>query len=158
MAKTQEQKKITNDLVHTIETLQAMTEGLGEVQLRTRPEENKWSIKEIVAHLAAFERVMVARLKAMLTTDNPAIERYDTLAWAAVDHIEEDIDENLQKFIIARKKTTDLLKKLKDKDWLRTGRHSEYQNYTIQKAAELLDAHDRNHLKQIENIKKRFGS
>jgi len=158
MAKTQEQKKITNDLAHAVERLQEMTDLLGESQLRARPEDKKWSMKEIVAHLAAFEPVALGRLKAMLTTDGPVIEKYDTDAWAATDHIEEDFDENLQKFIVTRKKTLEFLKRLKDKDWFRAGQHPVHQNYTIQKAAELLAAHDANHLRQIEILKKRFGA
>ena len=157
MTKTQEQKKTTGDLVHTIEKLRKMTDGLSEVQLRVRPEEKKWSIKEIVAHLAAFEPIALSRFKAMMTTDNPQIQLYDTDAWAAADHIEEDFDGNLQKFITARKKTTDLLKKLREKEWLRPGRHPEVQSYTIQVAAERLAAHDANHLKQVDAIRKRFA-
>ena len=157
MTKTQDRKKTIGDLVRTIERLQSVTDGLSEDQLRVRPEEKKWSIKEIVAHLAAFEPVVVERLKAMLSNDNPTIESYNTDAWAAQDHIEEGFDENLQKFITARKKTANILKKIKEKDWLRPGHHPDFQGYSIQVQAEKLAAHDANHLKQIDAIKKRFG-
>lgn len=158
MAKTQDQKKATNDLVKTIERLQGMTDGLAEVQLRARPEEKKWSIKEIVAHLAAFEPVFLSRLKTLLTKDDPTFENYDTDAWNASDHIEEDFDKNLEKFITARKKTVEFLKRLKDKEWLRAGKHPTFPSYTIQVAAEKVAEHDRNHLGQIEILKQRFGS
>lgn len=158
MAKTQDQRKVVGDLVRTIERLTEMTEELSEDQLRVRPAENKWSIKEIIGHLAAFEEVVVGRFKAMYTKDNPTIDSYDTDAWAATDHIDEDFDESLERFTVARKKTTNILKRLKDKEWLRPGRHPELPNYSIQIAAERLAAHDSNHLKQIENIKKIFGA
>lgn len=157
MAKTQDQKQIIHHLVRTIERLQEMSEGLSEDQLRVRPEEKKWAIKEIVAHLAAFEPVATGRLKAMLTQDNPSIQLYDTNVWAATDHIEEDFDENLQKFITQRKRTLEVLKKIREKDWLRPGKHPEVESYSMQVAAERLASHDSNHLKQVENIKKRFG-
>ncbi len=51
--------------------------GLGAKQLRARPAPGKWSIQEILAHLADVEQLMRGRVEAIRTQDMPHFESFD---------------------------------------------------------------------------------
>src|SRR6202158_6510750 len=60
----------------------ALTERLSNRQLARRPEPGKWSIGEILAHLADAELVIGYRLRLILAANGTAIQAFDQDAWA----------------------------------------------------------------------------
>ncbi|HXT21709.1 MAG TPA: DinB family protein, partial [Thermoanaerobaculia bacterium] len=57
--------------------------GLDDERLRRPEKPGKWSIAEVVAHLADSELVWGYRLRRVLADDRPRITGYDQDAWAA---------------------------------------------------------------------------
>ncbi|MRR13057.1 DinB family protein, partial [bacterium] len=53
--------------------LRKLVKGLTEQQLSRRPAPGKWSIKEIVAHLADGEGILGSRYRLIAAHDRPAI-------------------------------------------------------------------------------------
>ena len=53
--------------------LRTLLKGLTETQLSRRPAPGKWSIKEIVAHLADGEVILGSRYRLVAAHDRPAI-------------------------------------------------------------------------------------
>ena len=51
-------------------------EGLSEPDLKIRPNPDKWSIHEQIAHLGAYQPVFLNRMRRILTEDSPAFEPY----------------------------------------------------------------------------------
>ena len=64
------------------EKLAALVDGLSREQPAHRPVPEKWSIQEIVAHLADDERVGGYRLRMILSSPGTAIQAFDQDVWA----------------------------------------------------------------------------
>jgi hypothetical protein len=62
--------------------LTALVKGLSKKQLTRRPAPGKWSIAEILAHLADAELVVGFRLRLMLASNGTPIQAFDQDAWA----------------------------------------------------------------------------
>ena len=62
--------------------LAALTKGLNKKRLTRRPEPGKWSIAEILAHLADAELVVGYRLRLILASNGTPIQAFDQDAWA----------------------------------------------------------------------------
>lgn len=50
---------------------------MNEHMLRYRPDSQKWSISEHVAHLARYQELMPERIKKLLLEENPHFQRYE---------------------------------------------------------------------------------
>ena len=57
--------------------------------LAKQPAPGKWSIQEILAHLADVEIVLGYRVRRILETDGVAIDAYDQNRWAAIGRYAE---------------------------------------------------------------------
>ena len=60
----------------------ALTKGLSKKQLSRRPAPGKWSIGEILAHMADAELVIGYRVRLILASNGTAIQAFDQDAWA----------------------------------------------------------------------------
>src|SRR5512143_2652683 len=61
----------------TPDRLRKLVRGLSAKQLATKPAPEKWSIKEIVAHLADGEVILGSRYRFIAAHDRPPIQGYD---------------------------------------------------------------------------------
>src|SRR5258708_36475301 len=68
----------------TVSKLARLIRGLTPKQLKWQPEPGKWSIAEILAHLADTEIVASWRMRSVLGENGTTIQAYDQNAWAAV--------------------------------------------------------------------------
>src|SRR5882757_5082059 len=62
--------------------LAALIKRLNKKQLAKRPAPAKWSIAEILAHLADAELVIGYRIRLILASNGTAIQAFDQDAWA----------------------------------------------------------------------------
>ena len=70
-------------LTSTSERIHALTGRLSTSEANTLPAPGKWSISNIVAHLADTEMVFAFRLRQTLAEDNHVIQPFDQEKWAA---------------------------------------------------------------------------
>lgn len=59
-------------------------DGLSTAEIETRPAPGKWSVREIVAHLADCEVVWAWRLRQALGEEHAVIQSFEQDAWAKV--------------------------------------------------------------------------
>jgi DinB superfamily len=122
-------------------------------KLRKQPSPGKWSISEILAHLADVELVVGYRLRAVLGAPGTPIQAFDQDRWAqAMGYSKSDPRKSLERFAAFRKANLDLLKSLSPAQWNHHGIHAERGQESIATIAKLSAGHDFNHLKQIERI------
>jgi len=67
----------------TVGKLKKLIQGLSPTQLKWRPEPAKWSIAEIIAHLADTEIVASWRMRSVIGENGITIQPFDQDAWAS---------------------------------------------------------------------------
>jgi hypothetical protein len=135
--------------------IKGKTKGKKRHQLTRRPAPGKWSVAEILAHLADAEIAISWRLRQILSTDGIALQAFDQDSWAnAFDYAHRDPQLSLAHFRALREANVALLKAVPPKAWENHGMHAERGRETIAHMARMAAGHDQNHLTQIENILK----
>jgi len=120
-------------------------------QIEQRPAPAKWSIREIVAHLADCELVFGFRLRQTLAEDHPILQPFDQERWAA-RYANHDFDAALRMFDAARNWNLLLLYDVTAAERLRKTTHPERGAMTLWTIVETMAGHDINHLQQIERL------
>jgi DinB superfamily len=122
-------------------------------KLRKQPVPGKWSIAEILAHMADTELVFGYRIRTILGAPGTPIQAFDQDKWAqAMSYGKSDPRKSLERFAAFRKANLDLLKSLSPAQWKNHGMHAERGEESIETIARLCAGHDINHLRQIEKI------
>jgi hypothetical protein len=134
--------------------LRKLVRGLTEAELSRRPAPGKWSIKEIVAHLADGEVVLGSRYRFAAAHDRPAIAGYDQdLFVERLGVGNATTEELLADFEMARAVNLGLLQRLPEEAFQRVGIHAERGEESIETMVLMYAGHDRIHLAQIETIR-----
>ena len=137
----------------TPKKLDRLIKGVSAAELRKRPAPDKWSVAEILAHLADAEIVVGWRLRSILGSPGTPIQAFDQDAWVAAGHYEKrDPRKALAQHRAVREANLDLLKSLTRDQWKHFGMHSERGQESIEHIARMIAGHDLNHLRQIEQI------
>ena len=122
-------------------------------QLKRRPAPGKWSIAEILAHLADAELVGGNRIRMILGAPGTPIQAFDQDDWAkAMRYREQDARTSLEAFCVLRERNLALLRSLSPRQWKQYGMHQERGKETVARVTEMFAGHDLNHLKQIERL------
>jgi hypothetical protein len=122
-------------------------------KLRKRPAPDKWSVTEILAHLADAEIVVGWRMRSIIGSPGTPIQAFDQDAWVAAGHYaKRDPRKCLEQFRVAREANLALLKSLSPEQWKHFGMHAERGQETIEHITRMMAGHDINHLRQIEGI------
>jgi len=137
----------------TPKKLAGLIRGLSLKQLTRKPAPGKWSISEILAHLADTEIVVAWRLRHILGNNGAPIQAYDQNIWAETfDYAHRNAKESVEFFQILRAHNLAMLKELRKELWENYGMHQERGKESITHLVRLYAGHDLNHLGQIEKI------
>lgn len=140
----------------TVKKLERLIKGVSTSKLRKRPAPDKWSVSEILAHLADAEIVGAFRIRLILGAPGTAIVAYDQNAWVANGHYDKrEPRKSIERFRGVREANLSLLKTLTPEQWKHYGMHAERGQETIAHIVRMFAGHDLNHLQQIEGILKR---
>jgi DinB family protein len=122
-------------------------------KLRKRPAPGKWSIAEIVVHLADAEIAGAWRMRLTLGSPGCPVAAFDQDSWVTALHYDKrDPRKALEQFRVMRETNLALLKTLTPEQWKHHGLHSERGPETIEHIVRMFAGHDLNHLAQIERI------
>lgn len=139
----------------TTKKLDRLVKGVSASKLRKRPLPDKWSVAEILAHLADVEIVVGWRMRSILGSPGIPIQAFDQGAWVNAGHYaKRDPRKVLAQHRVAREANLDLLKSLTPDQWKHFGMHSERGQESIEHIARMIAGHDLNHIQQIERILK----
>ncbi len=131
---------------------------MSDASLRQAEKPGKWSIAQILQHLADSEIVFSWRLRLILAQDNPALTGYDQDLWAErLGYAEADPTTALQIFRTLRQETLRLLRRASPADLKRVGIHSERGEESIEHLRKLYAGHDLLHLKQLARVRVAVG-
>lgn len=137
----------------TAKKLERLIKGMSAAKLRRRPAPAKWSVTEILAHLADCEVVVGWRMRQILGSPGTPIQAFDQDSWAAAGHYEKrDAHKCIEQFRVLREANVALLKSLAPEQWKHYGMHAERGEESIEHIVRMMAGHDLNHTKQIERI------
>ena len=136
--------------------LARLIEGVPTEKLRARPAPEKWSVGEILAHLADGEIVGGFRMRLILGSPGTPLAAYDQDNWVTSGHYaRRDPRKSLEQFRVLREANLALLESLDREQWSHYGMHAERGKETIEHIARMFAGHDINHLQQVERILER---
>lgn len=116
----------------------------------------KWSITEVVRHLAETEMVYGYRIRMVLSHDTPEIQGFDQDKWASlVCYDGATIDDFLAMLDVLRSMNLKVYRCLKEEQMHRFGVHTERGPESVGRQLRLCAAHDEVHLAQIRRIASR---
>jgi hypothetical protein len=137
----------------TPQKLARLLKGVRKAKLRKRPAPGKWSIHEIVTHLADVEIVHCFRVRLVLGAPGTPITAFDQDVWVtACRYDKRDTAMALEQFIVLRRANLALLKAISDEQWKHYGMHAERGQESVEMIVSMTAGHDVNHLRQIEQI------
>jgi hypothetical protein len=129
--------------------------GLAPAHLRTPEAPGKWSIAQVLRHLADSDVVWGWRMRLILAQDRPTITGYDQDLWAErLHYADADPAESLETFRVLRRDNLRLLERAAPADFARVGVHSERGEESVGRLHKLYAGHDLLHLGQIERIRR----
>lgn len=134
--------------------LAAAVRRVSPAQAAFRPAPGKWSIKEIVRHLADVELAYGFRYRMMLAQETPPLQPFDQDLWATnLVYQRADLPSALATFGAVRAENVALARRVGRGAWSRQGQHPQYGTVSVQQMLDHLVHHDANHLGQILRIK-----
>ena len=137
----------------TPKKLRALAKKATGKKMTKRPAPDKWSIAEIITHLAESELVIAFRLRMILATNGILIQVADQTAWQAnAGHLIKDPKKALELFETFRAYNVALLKSISKERWEAYGMHEERGKESVRRVVEMYAGHDVNHMLQIEGI------
>ena len=132
--------------------------GLNAEDLTARPGPGKWSILELVIHLADSDAISIDRMKRILTEENPQLLYADETAYAdrLCSH-EQSLDDALTLIEAGRRQFARVLRKLPDEAFARRGTHNRRGVMTVGELVEDYIEHVNHHLKFLLDKRIRLG-
>jgi len=117
----------------------------------------KWSIRQIVAHLADAELVGAHRFRQVIAEDNPTLIAFDQDAWTRnLDYSRRKPKQSLETFRRLRAENHDLLKELPEETFDRAGNHSENGRMTLRQLLDGYAGHAESHARQLQAIREEY--
>lgn len=139
------------------ELVAAVLTGAAGPELDFVPAPGKWSVRQIVAHLADSEIVGSDRFRRVIAEENPTLVWFDQDAWAAnLNYLRRKTSEALETLRRLRTENYELLKELPEAAFARGGTHSRLGPITLAKLLEVYATHAESHARQIKDVRDRY--
>jgi hypothetical protein len=140
------------------ERVQSLVKGLSEQDLKAHSIDDKWSIQEIIIHLADAEIQGAFRIRQVYAKHPGPLSYYQQAIWADVLQYNQQpvqvLEDNLALFTLLRKTTLSVFQRFTAEDWNKTGVHPERGELTLRQFLELYADHSERHAAQIIERKK----
>src|SRR6266446_8194014 len=135
------------------ELLATVLTGAAGEEVDYIPAPGKWSIRQILAHVADSELVGAHRLRMVIAEDNPTLTAFDQDAWTKnLDYARRKPTQSLETFRRLRAENYELLKDLPESAFERAGMHTESGRQTLRRLLEGYTDHAESHARQLQTI------
>lgn len=117
-------------------------------------ESGKWSVRQIVCHLADTEACVAMRVRQVIAEENPMLPGFDGEAWArSLDYDKRKITPMLEVFRVLRASNYELLNSLPEETYARVGNHTERGKMTLLDLLRTYAGHVESHVGQIQRTR-----
>lgn len=140
--------------LHTHQQLQEAIQGLSEGELVWKPALDKWSVTEVLSHLADHNIVVSFRIRAIIAGASAQLPAFDQDPWVSSTKANEGLAADIlvlfQSLLVYNHA---LFGRLSAEDWDKTGVNFKGQTVTLRDVVQSFVAHVQVHLAQIVRIK-----
>lgn len=112
----------------------------------------KWTVRQIISHLADAEIAFAFRLRQAAAEDHHVIQPFDQDAWAA-PYTKLDVSAAVDTFAAVRQWNLLFVGALPAEVLQKPVSHPERGTMTMETILETMGGHDRNHLEQLERVR-----
>ena len=127
---------------------------LGPEQVTQAEAPGKWSVRDVLQHLADSEIVWGCRMRMVIAQDRPPLVGYDQDLWASrLDYAGADATQALDVFRVLRRANLEILQRLTPTDRQRVGVHAERGEQALEHMIRLQAGHDLLHINQLQRIR-----
>ena len=141
-------------LSRTTDAIRGAIAGLSDAQLSQPEMSDKWSVRQVVQHLADSDLVWGYRVRMVLAQDRPPLTGYDQDLWSERLHYERaPIADALDRFALLRRSNLWLLSNASPADLQRVGVHAERGDESVDHMIRMYAGHDLLHLRQLARIR-----
>ena len=132
--------------------LHAFVTPLTDTQLRFRPHAKEWSILENIGHLIDIDRLYVARIDLMLSSERPHFAPFNPDEQVNAGMYQaKPLAELMATYTELRQATVAGLSTMAPDELTRVGIHTRFGEITITRLVEILVNHDEVHYTQMSN-------
>jgi len=136
---------------HGCELLRSALQQFTASDYDALPIPGKWSVRQVVCHIADFEPVYLDRMKRVLVEDNPTFFGADPSVFAAgLAYDTREVGEELDLIDLTRRQMVRILRNCDIEVFQRTGVHSEDGPMTMETLLERIAGHIPHHIRFIE--------
>lgn len=138
------------DLASAPDVLGRMLDGTDPSVYDRRPDPDRFTLREVIAHLADWDKVFLGRMTQTRDTENPTLQGIDE-GQVAVDNDYAHLDpaESLARYKANRVALVAFLQALTPAQGERAGNHTELGPITLMTQAILAAVHDGYHREQV---------
>ena len=132
----------------------AALDGITAAEWESREGPKEWCAREIVHHLGDSEMNATSRIRMLVAEQDPVVTGYDQERWTEILYtVERPIEPSLAAFKAARDATLPLLRLLTDKQWTRTGTHTQFGPMSGEDWLRWYGSHAHDHADQIRRAR-----
>lgn len=135
----------------TAVTVARLIRNSDHAQLTRAPAPGKWSIRDILCHLADCEITFAFRLRQTIAETHHVIQPFDQEAWAS-PYSTLDARDALDSFSALRRWNMLFIRAVGPEAESKVVVHPERGEMTFRTIVETMAGHDMNHLRQIETL------
>jgi hypothetical protein len=128
-----------------LETLARLPEG----SLDRSSDADAWTPRMIAHHVADAELTAGARLRRLIAEDSPRLVAYDPDGYARRLHYDRPLQASLALISALTDSSAELLERLSDEEWTRSGLHEETGAYTAETWLAVYAGHCQAHAEQV---------
>ena len=146
-------------LAETPGALSRLVAGLSPAQQRMPEASGKWSVRQVVQHLADAELVGGFRIRMVLAHDAPELPGYDQDLWAQrLGYQDSDPEVAIREFTSLRESNLRLYRRATPADLSRVMRHAERGDESLAEIISVYAGHDLVHRRQLDRITRAIGA
>jgi uncharacterized damage-inducible protein DinB len=138
---------ISTRLQYQHKTVVDLVDGLSDEQIRRQVVTGKWSIFENIVHLATYQHTFIARVKQMMSENNPSFHRYSAETDPLFhDNLAKSTHEIMKDLLGTRKDMAAVFLSLKEGDYAKTGVHPAFGIMNLFQWMNFFLLHEAHHL------------
>ncbi|MCP4705154.1 MAG: putative metal-dependent hydrolase [candidate division Zixibacteria bacterium] len=148
----EKRQKYIKQIAEFPDKLLALVRTVTLYQIDTPYGDGKWTVRQVVHHLADSHIHGFARVKWALTEDNPEVKPYEQDDWAKLSDSELSIESSLLILKGLHQRWVHLFENLSEDEWTRPINHPDPDYSNVEQLLVAYAGHGEKHIGHIRNV------